>query len=81
MLGGLVLVGWIGLKAGVALWHARRQAAAESSLIRSLELQHRSLLARQHALYQPQTIINDARTLGMVRAGERSYAIVYRSGR
>jgi cell division protein FtsB len=71
-----VLVGWIGLKAGIALFSARAQASQESSLISSLKAQHRSLLAREKALHQPATIMRDARGLGMVRAGERSFVIV-----
>jgi hypothetical protein len=76
MILSFVMVGWIGLKAGVALLSARAQAAQESSLISSLKAQHRSLLARERALHQPSTIMRDARSLGMVRAGERSYVIV-----
>jgi hypothetical protein len=76
MIGSLLLVGWIGLKAGLALMQARSQASQESSLISSLESEHRTLVARERALYQPATIENDARALGMVRAGERAYVIV-----
>jgi cell division protein FtsB len=76
MILSFVLVGWIGLKAGAALLSARAQASQESSLISSLKAQHRSLLAREKALHQPATIMRDARSLGMVRAGERSYVIV-----
>jgi cell division protein FtsB len=70
------LVGWIGLKAGLALYAARSQAAQESSLVSSLKSQHRQLLAQQKALHQPSTIMRDARQLGMVRSGERSYVVV-----
>jgi len=70
------LVGWIGLKAGLSLMAARAQAAQQSSLVSSLEAQHRRLLARERALHQPATIMRDARQLGMVLAGERSYVVV-----
>ena len=81
MILSFVLVGWIGLKAGMALLSARAQASQETSLITSLKAQHRSLLAQERALHQPATIMRDARALGMVRAGERSYVIVSSSGR
>ncbi len=62
------LVGWIGLKAGLALLSARSQAAQEISLVSSLKAQHRRLVAQEKALHQPATIMRDARQLGMVRA-------------
>jgi cell division protein FtsB len=81
MIGAFVLVGWIGLKAGLALVQARSQASQESALISSLQAQHRALVARERALYLPATIESDARSLGMVRVGERPYVIVPASGR
>jgi cell division protein FtsB len=76
MLGVFALVGWIGLKAGLALISARSQASQETSLVSSLQAQHRQLLAQEKALHQSATIMRDARQLGMVRAGERSYVVV-----
>jgi len=70
------LVCWVGLKAGLALLAARSQAAQESSLVASLQRQHRQLAAQEKALHQPATIMRDARQLGMVRAGERSYVVL-----
>ena len=70
------LVGWIGLKAGMSLMAARAQAAQEASLVTSLKEQHRRLLHQERALHQPATIMRDARQLGMVLAGERSYVVV-----
>ena len=72
----LALVSWIGIRAAVALLSARAQAAQETSLVSSLEAQHRRLLAQERALHQTATIMRDARQLGMVRAGERSYVVV-----
>jgi cell division protein FtsB len=72
----VALVGWFGLKAGLALMGARAQAAQETSLISSLERQHRSLVARERALHQKATIMRDARQLGMIQAGERTYVYV-----
>jgi cell division protein FtsB len=72
----VAMVGYIGLKAGLALYAARTQAAQESSLVSSLEKQHRRLVAEKRALNQQGTIMRDARQLGLVSAGERPYAIV-----
>jgi cell division protein FtsB len=70
------LVGWIGLRAGLALVAARSQASQQASLVTSLERQHRQLASQERALHQKATIIRDARQLGMVAAGERAYVIV-----
>jgi hypothetical protein len=77
----VALVGYIGLKAGLALYAARTQAAQESSLVSSLQSQHSHLLAVKRALSQKDTIMRDARQLGMVTAGERPYVIVGSSKR
>ena len=76
MLVVVALVGWIGLKAGLALMSARAQAAQETSLISSLERQHRQLLSKERALHQKATILRDARQLGMIEAGERTYVYI-----
>ena len=76
MLVVVAMVGWIGLKAGLALMAARAQAAQETSLVRSLEHQHSELLAQKRALFQKATIMRDARQLGMVQVGERPYVYV-----
>ena len=70
------LIGWIGLKAGLALVAAHAQAAAETRLVVSLQRQHSALLAQERSLYQKATIIRDARRLGMVAAGERPFVVV-----
>ena len=75
---GLVLV--LGVKAGLALLAARAQAAQETSLVQSLERQHRQLVAQERALYQRTTIMRDARQLGEVMAGERPYVVVPSGG-
>jgi cell division protein FtsB len=76
MLVVVLMVGYIGLKAGLALYAARTQATQESSLVSSLQKQHRQLVAQERALHQQATIMRDARQLGMVSAGERAYVIV-----
>jgi cell division protein FtsB len=70
------LVGWIGVKAGLAMYSAQRQASAQSASLQSLRLQNRQLRAREQALSQNATIVRDARHLGMVMVGERAYVTV-----
>jgi cell division protein FtsB len=76
MLVVLALVGYIGVKGGLTLISVRAQAEQQQQIVRTLARQNRQLLQMQRSLGQPATIIRDARSLGMVRAGERSYAIV-----
>ena len=70
------LVGWIGVKAGLAMYSARQQASAEGQTLQILKLQNRELRSREQALGQSATIVRDARHLGMVMAGERSYVVI-----
>jgi cell division protein FtsB len=53
----------------------RSQAAQQQSIVTTLTRQNRSLVQQQAALNDPATIVRDARALGMVRPGERAYAI------
>lgn len=75
MLCVLALVGWIGMKAMLALVATHAQAQQERSLVASLQRQNRALEQQQRQLQQPRTIISDARALGMVRAGEKAYVV------
>lgn len=73
------LVGWIGVKAALAMAAAAQQANQQHAIVLNLEAQHRSLEARKNALSQPATIMRDARHLGMVDAGERPYVVIAKS--
>jgi cell division protein FtsB len=70
------LVGWIGIKAGLSMYSAREQASAEGATLQALKLQNRQLRDRERGLNQPATIVRDARHLGMVMAGERTYVVI-----
>ena len=74
------LVGWLGVKAGLSMYTARQQASAEGQTLQALKLQNRELRDRERALNQPATIQGDARHLGMVMAGERTYGVIGSSG-
>ena len=76
----LLLVGWIGLKAMLALISTHAEAQHEQALVSSLRRQNRGLARRQQSLSQPATIVRYARELGMVRSGERSYSITGLNG-
>ena len=69
------LVGWIGVKAGLSMYSAQQQASAQAATLQSLQLQNRQLRVREQALSQNATIVRDARHLGMVMSGERSYVV------
>jgi len=51
------------------------QAAQQSSIVTRLIRENRALARQQASLNDPATIVRDARALGMVRPGERSYSI------
>jgi cell division protein FtsB len=75
MLVVLALVGYIGVKGMANLLAARAQAEEQQTIVHTLARQNRRLEQQQQSLEQPATIIRDARALGMVRAGERAYAV------
>lgn len=68
--------------AGLYVQHAveyfstRSNADAQQAIVHQLARQNASLRAQQNALQQPDTIEHYARTLGMVKSGERPYVIL-----
>ncbi|HEU4977326.1 MAG TPA: septum formation initiator family protein [Solirubrobacteraceae bacterium] len=73
----VVLVGILALYVGPAhswwvTWHEARQHRAEVS---RLEAQNARLRAHVNALRDPKSLEVEARKLGMIRPGERSYVI------
>jgi septum formation initiator len=59
----------------ISYFSVRGQAVAQMSVALRLEHQNRRLLRQQQLLRNPATIQRDARALGMIRQGERSYVI------
>jgi cell division protein FtsB len=57
------------------------QAGRQEAIVDQLTRQNQSLAAQQHTLQQPSTVVREARGLGMIRPGERSYVIPGHSGR
>ncbi|MGH2881870.1 MAG: septum formation initiator family protein [Solirubrobacteraceae bacterium] len=79
----VVLAVVVGLyaKQAISYFSVRSQAVAQMSTALRLEHQNRRLLREQQLLRNPVTIQRDARALGMVRQGERSYVITGVSSR
>jgi hypothetical protein len=75
MIGVFLLVGWIGLKAGLTLMQTHSQANAELQLVSNIARQNHILERQKRALSQRATIIRDARALGMVKVGERPFVV------
>jgi cell division protein FtsB len=80
MLFVLALVAYLGIKGMLTLLATRAQAEQQQQIVRTLARQNRHLEQLQRSLGQPATIIKDARALGMVKAGERSYSVTGLSG-
>ena len=53
----------------------RDQAAQQRAIVQQLTRQNKKLTQQQKALNNPATIQQDARALGMIRPGERSFAV------
>jgi len=73
----VVLAAVIGLyvQHTLSYFSTRAQAERQLAVVARLVRENAQLVKRQHALSDPPTIQRDARALGMVRAGERSYVI------
>jgi cell division protein FtsB len=70
---GLVLLLYIGpAHAWVSTW---REAHARTAQVRALQAEHDRLEAQHRSLRDPRTLEKQARALGMVKPGERSYVI------
>jgi cell division protein FtsB len=71
----LAVVVGLYLQQGLALLSVRNQADQQRAIVQGLAKQNRKLEAQQRALNDPATIQQDARALGMVFPGERSYSV------
>jgi cell division protein FtsB len=57
----------------------RSQSDQQRAAVQQLTRQNRELAQELRSLNDPTTIVRDARALGMVRPGERSYAMIGQS--
>ncbi|HWD84361.1 MAG TPA: septum formation initiator family protein [Solirubrobacteraceae bacterium] len=81
MLFVLGLVAYLGIKGMLTLLSTHSQAAQQQKIVRTLARENRRLEQLQRSLGQAATIMKDARSLGMLKAGERSYSVTGLSGR
>jgi cell division protein FtsB len=61
--------------AGISLLSTWKEAGTDSAQVATLERQHAALVAQHAALTSPGTLVEEARRLGMVHAGEHAYVI------
>jgi cell division protein FtsB len=72
----LVVVAGLYVQHTIEYFSARSSADAQHAIVHRLARQNAKLRAQRHALQQPDTIQRYARTLGMVKPGERPYVIL-----
>lgn len=71
----LVALAYLYLSAGIRIFSTWRQARSDSAQVAALEREH-AVLQRQHeALGRRGTVEEEARGLGMMKAGEQSYVV------
>jgi cell division protein FtsB len=69
----LVAVAYVGpARSLLSTWH---DSNAKQAQLQTLKREHDALLTRARALRDPRTVQAEARRLGMVKPGERSYVV------
>lgn len=71
----LAVVAGLYVQQAVAYLSVRSQADQQRSIVSTLTRQNAALSREEKALNDPATIVRQARALGMVRPGERPYAV------
>ena len=71
----LVVVAFLYLQHAITYFGARSSYTAQERIVRQLERSNARLAQQQKQLHDPATIVQNARQLGMVRPGERSFAV------
>lgn len=72
----LAVVAGLYLKDAINFIQVRSEAESQQANVRRLARANGALRREQAALNDPVTIRRDARTLGMVRVGERPYVVL-----
>ncbi len=75
LLGTLIVILFLYLSPAKHWWQQSRTADAQRSELEELNQENRKLKRQVRALRDPGALEREARRLGMVRAGERSYVI------
>jgi cell division protein FtsB len=63
------------IQQGLSLLSVRGQTHSEQAEVVRLQRENAQLTAQQQALQDPASIEQDARSLGMIRQGERPYVV------
>ena len=73
MLCVMVALAYLYLSAGFSLLSTMRESHSTRSQVKALEIQHRQLMTEHAALASAGTVESEARELGMMFPGERTY--------
>ncbi len=71
----LAVVALLYIQHAIAYFQARSEANHQQAIVKRLEQQNAALVRQQNQLNDPATIVKDARELGMVWLGERTYSV------
>jgi cell division protein FtsB len=71
----LIVVAGLYVQQALAYLSVRGQASQQRSIVHGLQRDNATLASQQRSLRSPETIEREARSLGMVRMGERPYVI------
>ncbi len=71
----LCVVAGLYVQQALAYFSVRSQASHQRAIVQQLTRSNKILRAQQRSLGDPNTIVRDARALGMVRVGEHPYEV------
>jgi cell division protein FtsB len=72
----LAVVAVVYIQDALSYFSTRSQAEQQQAIVQRLTRANAQLVREQKALSNPATIVQDARQLGMVKAGEHSFVIL-----
>jgi hypothetical protein len=77
MLCVIVALGYLYLSAGVRMFSTWRQSRHDSSLVSTMQREHRALISKHNALSSQGALEAEARQLSMMRPGEQPYVVTH----
>lgn len=75
VLGVCLLVVLLYVRPAIAIWSARGEATTRKTELTKLQRENAALTGRVEALKNPAALEREARSLGMVKPGEKAYVI------
>ena len=75
MLAVMAVLAYLYISAGAAIFSTWRASRADRAQVRALTEQYNSLRAQRAALGRSNTVIEEARRLGMLRPGEQAFVV------